>query len=147
MLWNNFRLYWRRNLINSKIRDTIKKTNKFKYIGEWLTLKVNKEIVKNMDKKEIDWEKTLYYIMNKEEGGKEITSEKDSRNRTYNIKNLIEKLPTYIEMETRNTEIYNSRCPRCRWDIENWTHIWNCNKNEITIYEIITSKRIEKRKH
>ncbi|RIA83032.1 hypothetical protein C1645_834428 [Glomus cerebriforme] len=27
-----------------------------------------------------------------------------------------------------------------RWDTENWIHIWNCNKNETTIYEIINEE-------
>ena len=28
--WNNFGLYWKRNLTNSKVRETIKKFNKLK---------------------------------------------------------------------------------------------------------------------
>ncbi|RIA81171.1 hypothetical protein C1645_837426 [Glomus cerebriforme] len=73
-------------------------------------------------------------------GGNEITLEKDSRDRTYNIKNLIVKLPTYREMERRNNEIYNSRYPRCKWEIENWMHIWQCKKNEIIIQDIINEE-------
>ncbi|RIA94003.1 hypothetical protein C1645_735110 [Glomus cerebriforme] len=96
---NKYRLYWNRNLVNDKIREMVKKYNKFKYIEKWLTLKVNKNIMKNVDKNEIEWEKMLEYILNRKEGGYDITSEKDLRDRIYNIKNLIEKLPTYSVME------------------------------------------------
>ncbi|RIA88767.1 hypothetical protein C1645_825857 [Glomus cerebriforme] len=111
--------------------------NKLKYIGECLTLKVNKKLVSNIEEKDIDWEKTIHYIMNKEEGGSLITLKKDSNKRTYNIKNILEKLPMYSEMETQNNKIYESKCPRCRSEPENWTHIWNCSKNEVIIYNII----------
>ncbi|RIA83998.1 hypothetical protein C1645_832936 [Glomus cerebriforme] len=100
-------------------------------------LKVNRSIIKNLNKKEIDWVKTLNYILNKEEGGNELTSTKDSSTRTYNIKNIIKKLPTYQEMERRNNEIYNDKCPRCRLETETWTHVWQCDKNESKIQDLI----------
>ncbi|RIA88402.1 hypothetical protein C1645_739431 [Glomus cerebriforme] len=78
--WNKYRLYWKRNLINSKIRDMIKKINKFSYIGEWLMMKKWRE---------------------------------------------------------RNKDIYNDKCPRCKLETETWTHVWQCDKNETKIQDII----------
>ncbi|RIA79910.1 hypothetical protein C1645_839658 [Glomus cerebriforme] len=132
-----YRLYWNRNLVNGKIRETIKKYNKLKYIGEWLTLKVNKNIMENINTNEVDWEKTIANILNKKEGGWDITSEKDSKDRIYNIKNLIEQLPTYSIMEKRNKDIYQSKCPRCKREDETWMHLWQCEQNETTIVAII----------
>ncbi|RIA83364.1 hypothetical protein C1645_833956 [Glomus cerebriforme] len=54
-------------------------------------------------------------------------------------KNLIEILPIYMIMEKRNNEIFEKKCQRCRRDDENWVHIWNCDRNERSIYEIINN--------
>ncbi|RIA82208.1 hypothetical protein C1645_835728 [Glomus cerebriforme] len=84
-----------------------------------------------------------------EEGENELTSTKDSSARTYNIKNIIEKLLTYQEMERRNNEIYNDKYPRCRLETETWTHIWQCDKNELKIQDLIMEEidlQIEKLK-
>ncbi|RIA83143.1 hypothetical protein C1645_834251 [Glomus cerebriforme] len=134
---NRYRLHWNRKVVNDHIRETVKKYNKFKYLGEWLTLKINKNILNNIGKKEVDWEKTIEYIKNKNEGGSIITSDKDMRDRIYNIKNLIEQLPTYTIMSRRNKEIYDMKCPRCKKEDETWLHIWQCEKNEYKINDII----------
>ncbi|RIA94065.1 hypothetical protein C1645_818621 [Glomus cerebriforme] len=70
--------------------------------------------MENIDNNEIEWEKTIEYILNRKEGGNDIT-----------------------EMERRNKDIYKSQCPRCNWEPETWMHIWQCEKNETTIQEII----------
>ncbi|RIA90052.1 hypothetical protein C1645_849856 [Glomus cerebriforme] len=50
---NRYRLYWNRKLVNDQIREMVKKYNKFKYLGEWLTLKINKNILNNIGKNKI----------------------------------------------------------------------------------------------
>ncbi|RIA94259.1 hypothetical protein C1645_818359, partial [Glomus cerebriforme] len=134
---NRYSLYWNRKLVNDQISETVKKFNKLKYLGDWLTLKLNKKLITNLGKKEINWEKTIEYIKNYREGGMTITSDKDRRDRSYNIKNLIEQLPTYKVMTRRNEEIYDVKCPRCNKEEETWMHIWQCEANEIKIQDII----------
>ncbi|RIA79670.1 hypothetical protein C1645_840170 [Glomus cerebriforme] len=106
ILINRYSLYWNRKLINNQIRDTVKKY-KLKYLGEWLTLNINKKLITNLDVKEINWVKMIEYINNKREGGITIISDKNKRDRSYNLKNLIEQLPTYKVMTRRNNEIYD----------------------------------------
>ncbi|RIA95366.1 hypothetical protein C1645_872801 [Glomus cerebriforme] len=80
---NRYSLYWKRNLINNNIRDTVKKCNKLKYIAEWLTLKINKNLLLNINNNEINWGKTFEHIKNIKEGGTLITSDKDKTERIY----------------------------------------------------------------
>ncbi|RIA98341.1 hypothetical protein C1645_870791 [Glomus cerebriforme] len=48
-----------------------------------------------------------------------------------------EKLPIYKEMERRNNDTFEKSCQRCKEEDEDWIHIWNCKKNNPSIYELI----------
>ncbi|PKY52123.1 hypothetical protein RhiirA4_469558 [Rhizophagus irregularis] len=49
-----------------------------------------------------------------------------------------EIMPTMMVFNKRNPEIYKeSRCVRCKFTHENWTHIWICKENDTTINQII----------
>ncbi|RIA83219.1 hypothetical protein C1645_834143 [Glomus cerebriforme] len=111
---NRYSLYWNRKLVNDQIRETVKKYNKLKYLGEWLILNINENLITKLEEKEINWEKMIEYINNYKGGGMVMTSDKDRRDRSCNLKNLIEQLPTYKVMTKRNNEIYNEKCPRCK---------------------------------
>ncbi|RIA81001.1 hypothetical protein C1645_837706 [Glomus cerebriforme] len=56
-------------------------------------------------------------IVEKEEGSV-IISQEDTKKRTYNIKNFIEKLLIYYELEKRNDEMFEKKCQKCRQEEE-----------------------------
>ncbi|PKY32153.1 hypothetical protein RhiirB3_450143 [Rhizophagus irregularis] len=63
--------------------------------------------------------------------------EEDTKKRSYKIKNLLKELPTYEVLYKRNKRNNNETCPRCNNEIEDWFHIWKCERNEATIEEIL----------
>ncbi|PKB99447.1 hypothetical protein RhiirA5_429683 [Rhizophagus irregularis] len=66
-------------------------------------------------------------------------SDKDTKERSYRIKNLLKEQPTYETLHRRNTnKIEDNKCIKCRKnEIEDWEHIWICEDNEFLIDEII----------
>ncbi|PKC07379.1 hypothetical protein RhiirA5_377084 [Rhizophagus irregularis] len=118
-----YNMLWRDFMIKQCPRGDI---NQIEYKAEWLALDINGTYRMNINEAEIDWLNSLQIIM------KEFKSEISS----YNIKNFLEIMPTMI-LNKRNPEIYKeSRCVRCKFTHENWTHIWICKENDTTIDQI-----------
>lgn len=85
---------------------------------------------------EIDWQLSLEIIMKK--FTKSDVSWNNNEYVAFNIKNYLEILPTMSLLNKRNPEIYQrSICVRCNSTVENWIHIWICNKNSVTMVQII----------
>ncbi|RIA94534.1 hypothetical protein C1645_817915 [Glomus cerebriforme] len=99
------------------------KINNINYIERLLDITETKNIFWSLEEKE------------KLKG--ELIINKERKGQDYNIKNLIEQLPTYKIMTRRNNEIYDEKCPRCNKEEETWIHIWQCDANEIKIEDII----------
>jgi hypothetical protein len=90
-------------------------------------------------KKEFDWITTLDFISNRFKFSSRQCGDKDTRDHSYRIKNMLKDLPTYHTLYKRNTNrIENSKCIRCdKEDEEDWDHVWICENNEFLIDEII----------
>lgn len=73
---------------------------------------------------ELDWNKSLYFVSNLNKYSKRQTSDHNSYERAYKIKNLLKALPTYANM------IDNDICIRCEKEVEDWDHIWICEAIE-----------------
>ncbi|PKY59288.1 hypothetical protein RhiirA4_481891 [Rhizophagus irregularis] len=58
--------------------------------------------------------------------------------RSYKIKNFLKELPTYGVLYQREVnEIVDAVCPRCNNEIEDWYHVWKCERNEVELEEIL----------
>ncbi|PKK61971.1 hypothetical protein RhiirC2_194993 [Rhizophagus irregularis] len=90
-------------------------------------------------RKEFDWQSTLEFISDHINFTQRQCSQKDTRDRSYRIKNLLKELPSYDTLFKRNTnKIESDICKRCNInEIENWEHIWRCEVNAVSIDEIL----------
>ncbi|PKY53047.1 hypothetical protein RhiirA4_471056 [Rhizophagus irregularis] len=95
-------------------------------------------------KKEFDWKSTLEFVSNRINFSQRQCNDKDTKERSYRIKNLLKEQPTYNVLYKRNTnKIENDWCKRCGKEAkEDWEHIWLCEDNEFTINEINSRKLI-----
>ncbi|RIA83995.1 hypothetical protein C1645_742664 [Glomus cerebriforme] len=137
ILTRQFNAYWKNNIIDYNIRKVMKDINQLKNKAEWIVQSRNKELRMNIDKDEIDWNKTFNFIMLKNE---ELTFEmmtKNMKKRSYRIKNFLEELHTLELINKRNNNLDDIKCMRCKVDNENWNHIWKCENNSTTLYEIV----------
>ncbi|POG73699.1 hypothetical protein GLOIN_2v1476761 [Rhizophagus irregularis DAOM 181602=DAOM 197198] len=78
-----------------------------------------------------DWNKSLYFVSNLNKYSKRQTSDHNSYERAYKIKNLLKALPTYANM------IDNDICIRCEKEVEDWDHIWICEAIEFREWELL----------
>ncbi|PKY33618.1 hypothetical protein RhiirB3_452668 [Rhizophagus irregularis] len=70
--------------------------------------------------------------------GEKFTSGDDNALRSYKIKNLLKILPTYTILFERNCgHILTDVCLRCESEVEDWEHIWICDDNDKSEYEIL----------
>ncbi|RIA98306.1 hypothetical protein C1645_731762 [Glomus cerebriforme] len=115
----------------------MKDINQLKNKAEWIVQSRNKEIRINIDKDEIDWNKTFNFIMLKNEELNLETTTKNMKRRSYRVKNFLEELPTLEMINKRNNNEEDNTCMRCKMDNENWNHIWECENNTITLYDIV----------
>jgi hypothetical protein len=130
-----YMVYWRGMLIKESAREFMKKINYLRYKAEWLTLDINRSFCLNIRDISIDWVRSLKVIMS--EFNSDIL-ELNNDKMAYNLKNYLEILLTMVLLNRRNSEIYNnSRCCRCKFMIETWTHVWICKENDMTITQII----------
>ncbi|RIA90126.1 hypothetical protein C1645_823747 [Glomus cerebriforme] len=107
----------------------MKNINQLKNKADWLVQKRNKELRLNID--------TYDFIMLRNEEANLETSTKNSKIRSYRIKNLLEELPTLEIINRRNEDKINNRCMRCKMESESWSHVWECDMNTYTLYDIV----------
>ncbi|RHZ78511.1 hypothetical protein Glove_162g74 [Diversispora epigaea] len=64
-----------------------------------------------------------------------ITDNKDTRKRVFNVKMLNNELPSLEKLQDRFPLVYHTNiCPRCLLEEETQSHIFTCTKNKIDIY-------------
>ncbi|PKY33552.1 hypothetical protein RhiirB3_394891 [Rhizophagus irregularis] len=117
-----------KNIIAGGFRKWRKKVSMAMWKNETLNgNKLNDLFMYNF-KKEFDWRTTLEFISNRTTFTKRQCSLKDTKERSYRIKNLLKELPTYETLYKRNVNCI---------DAETWDHIWCCEDNEATLDEIV----------
>ncbi|PKC71219.1 hypothetical protein RhiirA1_453784 [Rhizophagus irregularis] len=128
---NEYNLYWNLNLILGNYRGWQKKITETRWKNEFLNSKKIEDLFYYNFKDEFDWVKSLQFISNRNKNSIQQTDISDTRERAYKIKNLMKELPTYEVLNRRKVEgIEDEICPRCNDEIEDWEHIWICEKNE-----------------
>jgi hypothetical protein len=139
LMINEYNLYWNQRIITGGYRGWRKKVTNAIWKNEILNSNMLDDLFMYNHKKEFDWQTTLEFISNRINFSLRQCSNKDTRERSYRIKNLLKEQPTYETLYKRNTnKIENSRCIGCdKNEIESWKHIWICEDNEFTIDEII----------
>lgn len=90
-------------------------------------------------KQEFDWKSTLEFVSNRINFSQRQCNDKDTKERSYRIKNLLKEQPTYNVLYKRNTnKMENDWCKRCGKEAkEDWEHtVYGCVK--------ITNSRLTK---
>ncbi|RIA91164.1 hypothetical protein C1645_822401 [Glomus cerebriforme] len=64
------------------------------------------------------------------------TTTKNMKRRSYRVKNFLEELPTLEMINKRTNNKEDNICIRCKVKNENWNHVWECEHNSTTLYEI-----------
>ncbi|PKY54611.1 hypothetical protein RhiirA4_473512, partial [Rhizophagus irregularis] len=135
---NEFNLIWKNKIITGGLRTWRKKITNAIWKNEILNSELLDDLFVYNYKKEFDWVSTLNFISNRINFSTRQCGEKDTRERSYRIKNMLRELPTYSILYKRNTNKINSPiCIRCGKEEEDWEHIWVCESNEFSIDEII----------
>ncbi|PKY56492.1 hypothetical protein RhiirA4_476823 [Rhizophagus irregularis] len=139
LLVNEYNLIWKKNIITGGFRKWRKKVSMAIWKNEILNSnKLNDLFMRNF-KKEFDWRTTLEFISNRTTFNKRQCSSEDTKERSYQIKNLLKDLPTYETLYKREIDaIENSMCIRCGAnEEETWDHVWICSDNEASLDEIV----------
>jgi hypothetical protein len=135
---NEFNLYWKKNLILGEYRQWRKKCTDAIWKNEILNSSKIEDLFMKNYKDEINWTTSLKFISNKNKFSFWQCGIDDTRERAYKVKNLVKDLPTYKVLYERGVNgIENGLCLRCELMEEDWEHIWNCEKNEKNVREII----------
>jgi hypothetical protein len=134
---NEFNLIWNDRIITGSYRAWRKKITNAIWKNEILNSEKLDDLFVYNYKKEFDWITTLKFISNRINFSSRQCGDKDTKNRSYRIKNMLKELPTYSTLYKRNTnKIVASKCIRCEKE-EDWEHVWICEDNEFSIDEII----------
>ncbi|PKC12753.1 hypothetical protein RhiirA5_372843 [Rhizophagus irregularis] len=119
---NEFNLIWKNKIITGGLRTWRKKIMN----AIWKNEILNSEKLDDL----------FVYIIRRNLIGQ--CGDKDTRERSYRIKNMLRELPTYSILYKRDTNKINSPiCIRCGKEEEVWEHVWVCEANEFSIDEII----------
>ncbi|RIA83195.1 hypothetical protein C1645_834176 [Glomus cerebriforme] len=97
----------------------MKDINQLKNKADWLVQNRNKEMRLNINKEEIDWNKTFeFIILRQDETTMETTTKIRRINKQSNQGNI-------------------NKCIRCKVKNENWNHVWECEQHKTTLYDIV----------
>ncbi|RHZ73646.1 hypothetical protein Glove_230g173 [Diversispora epigaea] len=116
------------------LRHFTKKLGKAKYSIKWRLLNRNISTISAFKSKQIQWESSwrttmLSYI------DRNITDNKETRQRAFNVKLFNNELPTLEKLKDRFPKIYeNDSCIRCNLEKEDQVHVLTCPKNLIDIH-------------
>ncbi|EXX75023.1 hypothetical protein RhiirA1_464808 [Rhizophagus irregularis] len=138
LLVNEYNLIWNKKIVMGGFRKWSKKVTDAIWKNEILNSEKLDDLFMYNFRKEFDWQTTLEFVSNRINFTQRQCSQKDTRDRSYRIKNLLKELPTYDTLLKRNTnKIENDICKRYMNDkVEDWEHIWICEVNKSTIDEI-----------
>ena len=131
-------LWWNDYKIKGNIRKWVKELNYLYNKANWWILKKFYNLGKvYLDL--IDWDGTYKFLRN--EQSTKYTNQKDSNIRSYRIKNYFELLPINVLNYNHGDKFTSSKlCERCKFAEEDWYHIWECDKNNDILYNIISEK-------
>uniref|UniRef100_U9TL67 Uncharacterized protein n=1 Tax=Rhizophagus irregularis (strain DAOM 181602 / DAOM 197198 / MUCL 43194) TaxID=747089 RepID=U9TL67_RHIID len=139
LVTNEFNLIWNNRLITGGYRAWRKKITNAIWKNEILNSDKLDDLFVYNYKKEFDWITTLEFISNRINFSSRQCGDKDTKDRSYRIKNILKELPTYKTLYKRNTnKIASPKCIRCgKKEEEDWDHVWICDDNEFSIDDII----------
>ncbi|EXX74870.1 hypothetical protein GLOIN_2v1824527 [Rhizophagus irregularis DAOM 181602=DAOM 197198] len=138
LIINEFNVIWNNRIISGGYRTWRKKITNAIWKNEILNSEKLDDLFVYNYKKEFDWITTLEFISNRTNFSNRQCCDKDTKERSYRIKNLLKELPTYTTLFKRNTnKIESSKCIRCRKYEEDWEHVWICENNVYSIDKII----------
>ncbi|PKB96285.1 hypothetical protein RhiirA5_435086 [Rhizophagus irregularis] len=138
LIINEFNVIWNNRIISGGYRAWRKKITNAIWKNEILNSEKLDDLFVYNYKKEFDWVTTLEFISNRTNFSNRQCGDKDTKERSYRIKNMLKELPSYTTLFKRNTnKIESSKCIRCRKYEEDWEHVWICENNEYSIDEII----------
>ncbi|RIA97501.1 hypothetical protein C1645_813900 [Glomus cerebriforme] len=80
---------------NLKLKKVMKDINRLKNKADWIVQNRNKEMRLNINKEEIDWNKTFEFIMLRQDETTMETTTKNMKTRSYRIKNFITPFSFY----------------------------------------------------
>jgi len=133
-----FNIWWKDTNLTDELRRWTKELNLLRWKAEViLSSKFEYRWIKH---NLVDWEWSSKLLKN----DMRETDEVDSQVRSFIIKNYLEKLPTLERLNERYGKLYTSdKCMRCDRMIENWQHIWICEKNDTTLRELVDEAAIK----
>ncbi|PKK58872.1 hypothetical protein RhiirC2_795638 [Rhizophagus irregularis] len=138
LIINEFNVIWSNRIISGGYRAWRKKITNAIWKNEILNSEKLDDLFVYNYKKEFDWVTTLEFISNRTNFSNRQCCDKDTKERSYRIKNMLKELPSYTTLFMRNTnKIESSKCISCRKYEEDWEHVWICESNEYSIDEII----------
>ncbi|UZO15149.1 uncharacterized protein OCT59_006583 [Rhizophagus irregularis] len=139
LIVNEYNLIWNNKLITGGFRSWRKLVTNAIWKNEILNSEKLEDLFMYNYSKEFDWITSLEFISNRVKFSQRQCGDKDTKERSYRIKNLLKEQPTYKTLYRRNTnKIDTDNCIRCGKKVkEDWEHIWLCEDNEFSIDEII----------
>ncbi|PKK59994.1 hypothetical protein RhiirC2_793996 [Rhizophagus irregularis] len=142
--YNLFVLRWKKNIIHGDFRNHVKVHNQLKYKSDILMSHYLEDVFYQNELQEIDWKRTFNFLKKGTSLKTFYTSNEDNSLRSYKIKNFLKILPTYNLLYERNSaHVIIDLCPRCEKEPETWEHIWICENNDTTEYDVFIKLMIE----
>ncbi|PKY56544.1 hypothetical protein RhiirA4_476926 [Rhizophagus irregularis] len=138
LAFNIYTLRWKKNIIYGDYRNYVKKLNQIEYKANILTCRYLEDVFYRNELQEINWKNTFNFIQKGTSSNKKFTDALDNALWSYKIKNLLKLLPTYMILFERDCgHVMTDLCPRYEIDVEDWEHVWSCNDNEKSEYDVL----------
>ncbi|RHZ56611.1 hypothetical protein Glove_399g10 [Diversispora epigaea] len=125
---------WNTETIEESLRHFTKKLGTAKHSIKWRLLNQNISTISAFKSKQIQWKSSwrttmLSYI------DRNVTDNKETRQRAFNVKLFNNELPTLEKLKDRFPKIYeNDSCIRCNLEKKDQVHVLTCPKNLIDIH-------------
>lgn len=137
-------LRWKKNLINGDFRNYMKAHHQIEYKARILDCHYLEDIFYHNELQEINWKQTFDFTSKGSSKGRFFTNIEDNALRSYKIKNLLKILPTYSLLFDRECEhVIVDECPRCGKESETWEHVWICEDNDVSEYDVLIRMLID----
>jgi ribonuclease HI len=134
--------YWKTNQIEVPFREFTKKLGTAKRTANWRLLNRNLNSISDYKSQQISWEIT-WKTISLSYRERLATSDKETRERAFNMKLLNNELPTLERMYDRFPSVYKDNiCVRCNEFTESHIHVFACTKNLVDI-DMCRNKLIE----
>jgi len=134
---HRYTITWERQQINTSCKVLSDNMQLAEESAAFLTSRRIEGWLPYQRRQRVEWECTRACIQEHKDKQQKSLSFERSKRKIFNIKKVVDELPTLEVLKKRNSTLYakQENCPNCNKGKENISHIWRCQGNETTLKE------------